>query len=238
MKRILIANRGEIACRIIRAARDLNIETIAVYSDADAGALHCEMADFCVRVGPAPASASYLNVEAVLQAGLQHEAQGVHPGYGFLSENTAFARAAEQHGIRWIGPTPESIEDMGDKHRARSIAHECGVPVLPGSRAFLPGEHEEQLELEAARVGYPLLVKAAGGGGGIGMKQVDAPAALASAIASTQSQALKRSTTPRCIWSASCHVLGTSRCRFSATATAPRSISSNAIAPYSDGFRR
>ena len=191
MKRILIANRGEIACRIIRAARDLNIETIAVYSDADAGSLHCEMADFAVRVGPGPASESYLDVDAVLGAGLQHEAQGVHPGYGFLSENTAFARAAERHGIRWIGPTPESIEDMGDKHRARSIAHACGVPVLPGSRAFLPGEHADLLELEAVRVGFPLLVKAAGGGGGIGMKRVDAPAALAAAVASTQSQALK-----------------------------------------------
>jgi len=166
MKRILIANRGEIACRIIRAARDLDIETIAIHSDADAGSLHCEMADFAVRVGPGPASESYLNVDAVLQAGLQHQAQGVHPGYGFLSENTAFARAAERQGIRWIGPTPESIEDMGDKHRARSIAHACGVPVLPGSRAFLPGENTDLLEIEAARVGYPLLVKAAGGGGG------------------------------------------------------------------------
>ncbi|WP_198085846.1 acetyl/propionyl/methylcrotonyl-CoA carboxylase subunit alpha [Variovorax sp. E3] len=191
MKRILVANRGEIACRIIRAARELDIQTIAIHSDADADALHCEMADFAVRVGPAAASESYLNVDAVLQAGLQHGAQGVHPGYGFLSENTAFARAAQRHGIAWIGPTPESIEDMGDKHRARSIAHQCAVPVLPGSRAFLPGESAQLLALEGARVGYPLLVKAAGGGGGIGMKRVDSPDGLAAAVSSTQSQALK-----------------------------------------------
>ncbi|WP_029363834.1 acetyl/propionyl/methylcrotonyl-CoA carboxylase subunit alpha [Herbaspirillum lusitanum] len=191
MKRILVANRGEIACRIIRAAKGLGIETIAVYSDADADSLHCEMADITVRIGAAPAAQSYLNVDAVLEAGLQHGAQGVHPGYGFLSENTAFARAAEKNGIAWIGPTPETIEDMGDKHRARSIAESCGVPVLPGSRAFLPGESVELIVQEAARVGFPLLVKAAGGGGGIGMKLVDDPSALVAAVASTQSQALK-----------------------------------------------
>ncbi|AMP03493.1 acetyl-CoA carboxylase biotin carboxylase subunit [Collimonas pratensis] len=191
MNKILIANRGEIACRIIQAARGLGIKTIAVYSDADAGSLHCEMADFAVRVGSAPAGQSYLDMDAVLQAGIQHGAEGVHPGYGFLSENTVFAKAAERNGITWIGPTAESIEDMGDKHRARSIAQACGVPVLPGSRAFLPGENPELLTLEAARVGFPLLVKAAGGGGGIGMKRVDDPAALAAAVISTQSQALK-----------------------------------------------
>lgn len=191
MNKILIANRGEIACRVIRAARGLGIQTIAVYSDADAGAMHCEMADFAVRIGPAPAAQSYLDTDAVLQAGLQHGAQGVHPGYGFLSENTGFARAAERQGMVWIGPTPESIEEMGDKHRARSIAQMCGVPVLPGSRSFVPGDDPDELIREAERVGFPLLVKAAGGGGGIGMKRVDALASVPGAVASTQSQALK-----------------------------------------------
>ncbi|MFJ3058050.1 acetyl/propionyl/methylcrotonyl-CoA carboxylase subunit alpha [Herbaspirillum sp. NPDC087042] len=191
MKRILVANRGEIACRIIRAARALGMETIAVYSDADAGALHCQMADVAVHIGPSPATQSYLNVDAVLAAGIEHGAQGVHPGYGFLSENTVFARAAEARGMAWIGPSPESIEDMGDKHRARSIAQRCGVPVLPGSAAFLPGESPERILQAAQRVGFPLLVKAAGGGGGIGMKLVNDASTLVAAVASTQSQALK-----------------------------------------------
>lgn len=190
MRRILVANRGEIACRIIRAAQALGIETVAVYSEADAGALHCQMADVAVLIGPAPAAQSYLNTEAVLAAGLAHGADGVHPGYGFLSENTAFARAAEAAGMRWIGPSVESIENMGDKNRAREIAAACGVPVLPGSIRFLPGELAG-LEDAAARVGYPLLVKAAGGGGGIGMKYVNGPDTLAATVASTQALALK-----------------------------------------------
>src|SRR5437868_9161200 len=138
MRRILVANRGEIACRIIRAAQALGIETVAVHSAADAGALHCEMADIAVPVGPAPAAQSYLDARAVLAAGTAHGADGVHPGYGFLSENTAFARAAQAQGMQWIGPSVESIENMGDKNRARGIAAACGVPVLPGSIRFLP----------------------------------------------------------------------------------------------------
>lgn len=190
MQRILIANRGEIACRIIRAAKALGIETIALYSDADAGALHCELADVAVHVGASPATQSYLNVEAVLAAGKAHGADGVHPGYGFLSENTAFAQAAQAAGMRWIGPSVESIENMGDKKRAREIASACGVPVLPGSTRFLP-QALEGLEAAAEQVGYPLLVKAAGGGGGIGMKRVDDPATLAATVASTQALAQK-----------------------------------------------
>ncbi|GAB7544100.1 acetyl-CoA carboxylase biotin carboxylase subunit [Cupriavidus sp. 8B] len=190
MRRILVANRGEIACRIIRAAQALGIETVAVHSAADAGALHCEMADIAVAVGSAPAAQSYLNVAAVLAAGTAHGADGVHPGYGFLSENTAFARAAQAQGMQWIGPSVESIENMGDKNRARDIAAACGVPVLPGSIRFLPGDLSH-LHAEAQRVGYPVLVKAAGGGGGIGMKRVDGPDTLAATVASTQALALK-----------------------------------------------
>ncbi|MDP9651583.1 acetyl-CoA carboxylase biotin carboxylase subunit [Paraburkholderia caledonica] len=190
MKRILVANRGEIACRIIRAAHGLGFETVAVYSDADEGAKHCEMADIAVHVGSAMAAKSYLNVQAVLGAGTANGADGVHPGYGFLSENTAFARAAEEHGMTWIGPSTHSIENMGDKNRARTIAEQCGVPVLPGSVRFSPDDLWA-LESEAQRVGFPLLVKASGGGGGIGMKRVDSMETLLATVATTQALAAK-----------------------------------------------
>jgi 3-methylcrotonyl-CoA carboxylase alpha subunit len=193
MKRILIANRGEIACRIIRACRALGIETVAVYSEADAQSLHVELADFAEPIGPAPAAQSYLNGERILEAALRHGADGVHPGYGFLSENTGFARAAEAAGVTWIGPAPESIEAMGDKQRARAIAQAAGVPTLPGSRRFAAGTIEalDGIEQAAQDVGYPLLVKATGGGGGIGMRRVDTPEQLLAAVAATQALAAK-----------------------------------------------
>ncbi len=190
MKRILIANRGEIACRIIRACKALGIETVAVYSEADAKSLHVELADFAEPIGPAPAAQSYLNGERILEAALRHGADGVHPGYGFLSENTGFARAAEAAGVRWIGPTPESIEAMGDKQRARAVAQAAGVPTLPGSRRFAIDALDD-IEQAAQGVGYPLLVKATGGGGGIGMRRVDAPEQLLAAVAATQALAAK-----------------------------------------------
>src|SRR5262245_44423919 len=140
MHRILIANRGEIACRVIRACKALGMETVAVHSEADANALHVQMADVAVPIGPPPALQSYLNVERILAAATAHAADGVHPGYGFLAENTTFARAAEAAGVKWIGPTPQSIEDMGDKERAREIAKAAGLPILPGSARFAQGE--------------------------------------------------------------------------------------------------
>ena len=190
MHRVLIANRGEIACRVIRACRALELETVAVYSEADANALHVQMADVAVPIGPSPANQSYLNYERILAAAVEHKADGVHPGYGFLSENTDFARAAEVAGVTWIGPTPQSIEDMGDKERAREIAKAAGVPILPGSARFASGELAGLAEAAQA-VGYPLLVKATGGGGGIGMRRVDSPDALEAAVAATQQQAAK-----------------------------------------------
>lgn len=189
-RKILIANRGEIACRIIRACRELGVSTIAVYSDADADALHVELADEAVAIGPAPASQSYLDTAKVLKAALDHGAQAIHPGYGFLSENADFAQAVVVAGMAWIGPDPATIVAMGDKARARQIAVESGVPVAPGSDRLRPGE-PDTWRAEAGRVGYPLLVKAVGGGGGIGMKRVDGADTLQATIESAQALALK-----------------------------------------------
>lgn len=191
MKRILIANRGEIACRIIRAAHALGHQAIAVYSDADDGAMHVRLADRAVRIGPPPATLSYLSQDAILAAATEAEADAVHPGYGFLAENASFARAVIDAGLAWIGPAPESIEEMGDKEHARALAKENGVPVLDGSRRFAEGDLDG-LEAAALAVGYPLLVKAAAGGGGIGMRLVEGPDQLAKVVETTQSLA-KRS---------------------------------------------
>jgi acetyl/propionyl-CoA carboxylase alpha subunit len=188
MNRVLIANRGEIACRAIRSCRMLGLETVAVYSEADRDALHVGLADRALPIGPAAARESYLNMDAVLAAARAAEADAIHPGYGFLAENPRFAERVIALGLIWIGPRPKTIEDMGDKERARLLAKAAGVPVLPGSPRF--GPHDVAgLEEEAARVGYPLLVKAAAGGGGIGMRRVDGPDQLASVVDSTQKMA-------------------------------------------------
>lgn len=187
---ILIANRGEIACRIAETCRLLGLRSIAVYSEADADARHVQLADAAVAVGPAPARQSYLDSDAILAAARETGARAVHPGYGFLAENADFARRVLAEGLIWIGPAPDTIEAMGDKERARKIAAEAGVPVLPASRRFREGETEGLLA-EAAAVGYPLLVKAAAGGGGIGMSRVDTPEELPRVVAATQSMAGK-----------------------------------------------
>lgn len=190
MERILIANRGEIACRIIRAAHSLGMVAIALYSDADANALHVAMADEAVHIGPAAPRESYLNTSAILAAAEASSADAIHPGYGFLSENAAFAHAVAQKGLIWVGPAPSAIRDMGDKQRARDIATAAGVPVLPGSARF--GEYDwPAIEPAGEAVGYPLLVKASAGGGGIGMKLVTAPHELAAAAEATCSAAAR-----------------------------------------------
>ncbi len=188
--RLLIANRGEIACRIMRSARKLGLHTIAVHSEADANAAHVQMADEAIHIGPAPARESYLRIDAILEAARQTGATAVHPGYGFLSESAEFAQAVMDAGLSWVGPSPRSITDMGDKERARKIASDAGVPVLPGSPRFHPAD-TDGLEQAAAEIGYPLLVKAAGGGGGIGMRAVESPETLLSVVAATQSMAGK-----------------------------------------------
>jgi 3-methylcrotonyl-CoA carboxylase alpha subunit len=188
MKRVLIANRGEIACRVIRSCKGLGLETVAVHSEADAGALHVELADCAMAIGPASARQSYLNMDAVLAAAREARADAVHPGYGFLAENPRFAERVLDKGLIWIGPRPRTIENMGDKEHARLLAKAAGVPVLPVSPRFDPHD-VSGLENEAERVGYPLLVKAAAGGGGIGMQRVDGPERLVGVVDSTQKMA-------------------------------------------------
>lgn len=189
-EKLLAANRGEIACRVIRSAKKLGIATVAVYSEADAASAHVQMADEAVAIGPAPARESYLRVEAILEAARTTGATSIHPGYGFLSENAEFAQSVIDAGLAWVGPSPQSITDMGDKERARNIAKAAGVPILPGSSRYYPDDLTG-LEQAAADIGYPLLVKAAGGGGGIGMRVVEKPEDLLNIVSATQSMAAK-----------------------------------------------
>lgn len=191
-RRILIANRGEIAVRVIRTCRDLGVETVAVYSDADADALHVRLADAAVRVGPALAAASYLRGEAIVAAALDTGAEAIHPGYGFLSERASFARAVADAGLAFIGPTAQAIEALGDKLAARRTAERSDVPVVPGT--FEPALIDRADELEAVnaaadRIGFPLLVKASAGGGGRGMRRVVSAAALPAALVAASAEA-------------------------------------------------
>lgn len=166
--KLLIANRGEIACRVARAARALGVKTVAVYSDADAKALHVEACDESVRLGPAPARESYLDQAKVLAAARQTGAEAIHPGYGFLSEQADFAQACADAGIQFVGPPPAAMRALKDKSQARAVMKAAGVPVVPGSEGHILDE--DSARKAAAAVGYPLLVKAAAGGGGIGMQ--------------------------------------------------------------------
>ncbi len=188
LKKVLIANRGEIACRIIRACKKLGIASVAVYSDADANLPHVRMADESVHIGPSRSAFSYLDSEKILGAAEQTGADAVHPGYGFLAENAEFAAAVIAKGLTWVGPQPDSIRAMGNKQNARSLAMQAGVPVVPGSDKLDAADVDSLLE-KAEQVGFPLLVKAAAGGGGIGMRQVFEPAKLVAAATATQSQA-------------------------------------------------
>jgi 3-methylcrotonyl-CoA carboxylase alpha subunit len=184
---LLIANRGEIACRIIRTARAMGLRTIAVHSDADAAARHVRMADEAHRLGPAPAGESYLRGDAILAIAKDRGAEAIHPGYGFLSENADFAEACARAGVTFVGPTPRAIRDMGLKDRAKAIAVEVGAPVLPGY--WGEDQSDARLSEEAARIGFPLLVKAVAGGGGRGIRVVHGPGELSEALASARREA-------------------------------------------------
>ena len=186
-RRILIANRGEIAVRVIRACREMGIEAVAVYSDADARALHATLADRAVHIGPPAPSESYLSIDAILAAARDSGAEAIHPGYGFLSENADFARACEEAGIQFIGPPADAIDRMGSKIAARILAESAGVPVVPG---HTPADQSDATIADAARrIGFPVLLKPSEGGGGIGMKVVRDEASLLPSIAQARREA-------------------------------------------------
>ena len=186
-KKILIANRGEVALRIMRAARELGVKTVAVYSEADRDTLPVRYADEAVCIGPAPAGKSYLNMANIIGAAEITGAEAIHPGYGFLAENADFARACADNGLVFIGPSPECIERMGNKAAARETMMRCGVPTVPGSDGVV--ETVEEARDFAKRVGYPVLIKASAGGGGKGMREVHAPADLESAYMAAKAEA-------------------------------------------------
>jgi len=189
MRRVLIANRGEIAVRVIRACQELGLETVAVYSEADRDALHTRMATLAFPIGPAAASESYLRVDKLLDVAARAGCDAVHPGYGFLSENAGFAAAVIEAGLIWVGPPPSAITAMGSKTRSRQIMQAAGVPVVPGTVEAI--DDEEELLRVAARIGYPVMLKAAAGGGGKGMRRVEDADALRRAFHAARSEARK-----------------------------------------------
>lgn len=186
MQRILIANRGEIALRVIRAVREAGLESIAVYSDADSGSPQVRLADRAIRIGPGTAKESYLNIGKIIDAAHQTGADAIHPGYGFLAENDAFADAVEEAGLIFIGPRPQSIRDMALKDEARKKMAKAGVPIVPGSESS--GSFEE-LEKTAAKIGYPVMLKAAAGGSGRGMRVVEKPSDLRARLEEAEREA-------------------------------------------------
>ena len=186
--KVLIANRGEIALRILRACRELGVRTVAVHSEADTEAKYVKLADESVCIGPAPSSQSYLNIPAIISAAEVTDAEAIHPGYGFLSENADFGERVEKSGFAFIGPRPETIRLMGDKVSAKNAMREAGVPCVPGSEGALPDDPREIVKIGRS-VGYPVIIKAAGGGGGRGMRVVHTEAALINAVAMTKAEA-------------------------------------------------
>jgi acetyl-CoA carboxylase biotin carboxylase subunit len=188
-KKILIANRGEIALRVIRACRELGIESVAVFSDVDRASLHVRKADEAYHLGPAPATESYLNIQKILDVAKRSGAEAIHPGYGFLSENARFAQACEDAGVKFIGPKAYSMDMLGTKTKARQAMEKIGIPFVPGtSRGLQSVEEAEEL---AAKFGYPVMLKAAAGGGGKGMRQVESRGGMRSAYESARSEALR-----------------------------------------------
>ncbi|MFM7850277.1 MAG: acetyl-CoA carboxylase biotin carboxylase subunit [Rubrivivax sp.] len=187
-KKILIANRGEIALRIQRACREMGIKSVVVYSEADREAKYVKLADEAVCIGPAPSAQSYLHMPAIISTAEVTDAEAIHPGYGFLSENADFAERVEKSGFVFIGPTPEAIRIMGDKVSAKQAMIKSGVPCVPGSEGALPEDPKEIIRM-ARSVGYPVIIKAAGGGGGRGMRVVHTEAALIHAVQTTRSEA-------------------------------------------------
>src|SRR6516164_6391754 len=188
IEKIVIANRGEIALRVLRACRELGIKTVAVHSTADYSLKHVLLADESVCIGPPPSSQSYLNMPAIISTAEVTDAEAIHPGYGFLSESADFAERVEKSGFTFIGPTPESIRIMGDKVSAKQAMIKAGVPCVPGSDGELSDDANANKRIARA-IGYPVIIKAAGGGGGRGMRVVHTEAALINAIQMTKAEA-------------------------------------------------
>ena len=186
-RKILIANRGEIAVRIICACRDLGIRTVAVYSEADRHSLHARFADEAICIGPAKSARSYLDIPSIISAAEITNVDAIHPGYGFLSENSRFAEVCETSGIKFIGPKPNVIQQMGVKEHARAMMRDAGVPILPGSDGVIKTEAEALATADA--IGYPVIVKASAGGGGRGMRVVNGPAELPALLVQAQQEA-------------------------------------------------
>ncbi len=188
INKLLIANRGEIACRVIRSAKKLGIATVAVYSSADENAMHVAMADEAVKIGEAPSKDSYLRGDVIIDTALKTGADAIHPGYGFLSENAAFAESCRANNIIFVGPPPEAIRAMGSKSAAKSIMEKAGVPLVPG---YHGDDQADAVLLQAAReMGYPVLLKAAAGGGGKGMRQVWKDEEFADALSAARREAM------------------------------------------------
>src|SRR5690349_19533140 len=193
-QKILIANRGEIALRVICACRDLGIRTVAVYSEADRNSLHVRFADEAICIGPAKSTRSYLDIPAVISAAEITNVDAIHPGYGFLSENADFAEVCETSGVTFIGPQPQVIRDMGLKQHARTKMEECGVPILPGSKGVL--KNSEEALAAVAQIGYPVMLKASAGGGGRGMRIIRNDAELPNLFSQAQQEALTSFSNP------------------------------------------
>src|SRR5216117_4548594 len=234
--RILVANRGEIAVRVMRACRELGIESVAVYSEPDRSALHVRQADHAYPIGPAAAAESYLRIDKLIAVAKASGAEAVHPGYGFLSERAAFAEACADAGLVFIGPSARAITAMGDKVEARRLMRKAGVPVVPGSDDALGSDAE--VEQVAGQMGFPVMLKAAGGGGGKGMRLVESPTSSRARSAPRAPRPGPPSATTVSTSRRRSFAHATSRCRCSATRMATSSTSTSASAPSSAGTRR
>jgi acetyl-CoA carboxylase biotin carboxylase subunit len=232
LDKIVIANRGEIALRILRACKELGIKTVAVHSTADRDLKHVLLADETVCIGPAPSVKSYLNIPAIISAAEITGAVAIHPGYGFLSENANFAEQVERSGFIFIGPKADTIRLMGDKVSAITAMKKAGVPTVPGSDGPL-GDDMDANRAHAKRIGYPVIIKASGGGGGRGMRVVRSDAELAQSISMTKAEAKAALTTTWCTWRNTWKILVTSRSRYWLTVRVTLSIWLNATAPCS-----